>query len=114
MPTPLTCRHDEWNRHSCLYELLEVTLLHPPYCFNTRITAVCPIFSAHALGRAHGSVSASTGSAPRSSNAFATDTRPQRQAQPRGVLFRISSRTSDLAPASRRAAENGVASSSVT
>src|SRR5436190_2030480 len=22
MPTPLSCRHDEWNRHSCLYELL--------------------------------------------------------------------------------------------
>ena len=54
------------------------------------------------VGVAHGSASASTESAPRSNRSVTNSTRPQRHAHPSGVLLSRSSRTSSLAPASRR------------
>ena len=46
------------------------------------------IFPAQARGAAHGSASGSMGSAPRASRSFTISPRPQRQAQPSGVLWR--------------------------
>jgi hypothetical protein len=72
-------------------------------CFS-RLERTAPrfIFSAHASGVAHGSASASIGSAPRSNRSVTNSARPQRHAHPSGVLRSRSSRASSLAPASRR------------
>ena len=54
---------------------------------RSKIAGWC-IFSAQARGVAHGSASASTGSAPRARNSFSISTRPHRHAHPSGVLLR--------------------------
>ena len=60
------------------------------------------LFSAQARGVAHGSASASTGSAPRARNSLTISTRPHRHAHSSSVLLRRSSRTSKRAPASSK------------
>jgi len=75
--------------------------------------SACARFSAQARGFAQRSASPSTGSAPCSSMSLATLTWPQRQAQPKAVLFSRSSRPPTFAPAFRSASAKAPVSSSV-
>jgi hypothetical protein len=77
---------------------------------STSSTLSCFIFRAQAVGVAHGSASFLSGSAPRASRSSTKWTRPQRHAQPRGVLFRSSSRISSRAPRSRSISAYGTCS----
>lgn len=73
----------------------------PLFCLasrKTRSSASCFIFRAHASGVAHDSASGSSAGAPRAMSNWASSLLPQRQAQPRGVDFNMSSRRSSLAP----------------
>jgi hypothetical protein len=84
--------------------------------FDARSNAAmdaCPFFCAQAKGVAQSSASASTGSAPRARNNFTRSGRPQRQAQPSGVLFSRASRISSRAPASSSAVANPTCSDAV-
>ena len=74
-----------------------------PFARSSETAAPWPIFSAHAFGVAQDSASASTGSAPRCKSSSTSSIRPQRQAQPSGVLLSRPSRRSVRAPASSRA-----------
>jgi hypothetical protein len=73
----------------------------------------CPIFCAHASGCAHVSASFSRGTAPCSMSNRTSLIRPRRHAQPRGVLFRMPSRPSERAPASKAARPKAITSPSV-
>ena len=67
---------------------------------SSALISVLLVFLAQAAGVAQGSALASIGSAPRSSSSFTISGRPQRHAQPSGVLWSKSSRMSRRAPRS--------------